>query len=140
MNIYIPIIIVVLANTFYHVCTKSTPADINPFAALSITYLVGALTSLGMFFITQKSANLLAEYRHLNWTSFVLGIAIVGLEAGFIYMYKVGWNVSTGQLVASALLAIVLIFVGWLIYHEVITAEKLIGIVICLVGLYFINK
>ncbi|MBQ3404675.1 MAG: EamA family transporter [Oscillospiraceae bacterium] len=140
MSMYIPVFIVVLSNTFYHICAKSIPEEINPFAALSVTYLVGAAACLVLFFVTQSSHNLFAEYRHLNWSSFVLGIAIVGLEAGFIYMYKLGWNVSTGQLVASTLLAIVLIFVGWLIYHEILTAEKIIGILICMVGLYFINK
>ena len=69
-----------------------------------------------------------------------MGIAVVGLEAGFLYMYKAGWNVSTGQIISSAILAVVLIFVGYLFYHEAITFQKIIGIAICMVGLYFINK
>ena len=43
-------------------------------------------------------------------------------------------------MVASAFLAVVLIFVGFLVYKEPITVSKLIGIAICMVGLYFINK
>lgn len=45
MNMYLPVLIVVLSNTFYNICTKSTPEDLNPFASLSITYLVGAVIS-----------------------------------------------------------------------------------------------
>ena len=140
MSLYWPIALIVLSNVFYHVCSKSTPTDVNPFAALTITYALGAVSSLILYFALNKGGSLLQEYRHVNWSTFALGIAIVGLEAGSIYMYKVGWNISTGLLVSSAAAAIVLIFVGRLIYREAITASKLIGILICMLGLYFINK
>ena len=47
-----PILIVVGANTFYNISTKSTPQGIDPFASLTITYLVAAALSLLMFFVT----------------------------------------------------------------------------------------
>ena len=75
----------------------------------------------------------------MNWAPLVLGIVIVGLEAGWIYAYKAGWQVSTGFIVQSAFLAVALIFVGYLLYHETITWNKLVGVGICLVGLVFIN-
>ena len=140
MNFYWPIILIVVSNVFYHICSKSTPQDINPFASLTVTYLVGAAVSAVLFFVLNPGQNLLAQYKQINWTTWILGIAIVGLEAGSIYMYKVGWSISTGQLVHSAILAICLIFVGYLLYKEAITPTKLVGIVLCLVGLFFINR
>ena len=79
------------------------------------------------------------EFGKLNWAPFVLGISIVGLEAGWIYAYKAGWQVSTGFIVQSAFLAIALLFVGYFLYHESLPWNKLIGIAICLIGLVFIN-
>lgn len=140
MHMYIPIFIVVASNTLYQICAKSTPSAINTFASLSVTYGVGAVASLALYFLTQKNPNLLAEYQHLSWSSFALGIAIVGLEAGFILMYKVGWSVSTGQIVQSAFLALVLLVVGRLFYNEAITAQKLAGVLVCLAGLYLLNR
>lgn len=140
MSFYWPILLIVLSNVFYHICTKSTPSDINPFASLTVTYLVGAVLSLALYFILNRQGNLLAEFRHLNWVPFVLGIAIVGLEGGYIYLYKVGWSISTGQIIASILLAFALLVIGLVFYHESITWSKVIGIVICMLGLYFINK
>lgn len=139
MPVYLPIVLIVLSNVFYHICSKETSAAINPFASLTLTYAVGFLVSLLLFWVTGKGSGLLAEYRHANWASFVFGLTIVGLEAGYIAMYKAGWNISTGSLIASVLLAIVLIVVGALIYREQITLRKLTGVLICLVGLYFIN-
>lgn len=140
MNLYVPIIIVVLSNTFYHICAKSTPETLNPFASLSVTYFVGAIVSVILYFTTAKSPNLLIEYGKLHWSSFVLGIALVGLEAGFLFMYRVGWSVSTGQVVSSIILAVVLVFVGYLFYKEAITVSKIAGILVCMVGLYLLNK
>lgn len=137
---WIPIAIVVFSNVFYSVCAKSTPESIDPFASLTITYLIGAVCSAALFFLTNKGGNLLSEYRNINWTTWLLGLSIVGLEAGSIYMYKAGWNISTGQLVQSAILAVCLIFIGAFFYKEQLTFNKLLGTVICLVGLFFINK
>ena len=142
MNItmFIPIGIIVFSNIFYHICSKSTPDNVNPFASLTVTYLVGAVFSLILYFVIGKGGNLFAEYKNVNWTAFVLGLAIVGLEAGSIYMYKAGWNISTGQLVHSAILAIALIFIGIFFYKEQLTPSKIAGIIICMVGLFFINR
>lgn len=140
MNMYIPIVIIVVSNILYNMSTKLTPKNINPFAALTVTYLVGALVSCIIFFLTDRSGNLLSEYSKLNWSSFALGFAIVGLEAGSIYMYKAGWNVSTGQLVYSMILALCLITIGVLFFKEAISTTKIIGFGICLVGLFLINK
>lgn len=134
-----PIGLVVLANVFYQVCAKSVPEGMNPLASLTVTYAVGAVSALVLYFATNKNASLWAEYRHLNWAPFVLGLAVVGLEVGFIYAYKAGWPVSTAQIVQAAVLAVILIFVGALLYRESITWNKLAGILVCLCGLALIN-
>lgn len=135
-----PIALIVLSNIFYNVCAKETPSAVNPFAALTVTYAVGAVASAVLYYALNHGGRLLQEYRGINWSSFVLGLAIVGLEAGSIYMYKAGWNVSSGQLVYSIILAICLILIGVLAYHEAIGTTKIIGILVCLFGLYLINR
>lgn len=137
---YIPIALIVVSNIFYHVCSKSMPEKLNPFASLTVTYLVGAAVSAALYFILNKGGNFASELKNVSWTTWVLGISIVGLEAGSVYMYKAGWDISSGQLVHSTILAICLIFVGMMFYKEHITLSKAAGIVICMVGLYFINK
>ncbi len=140
MNLYTPVAIVVLSNTVYHICAKSMPEGVNTFASLSVTYTVWAVVSVMMYFLTRQDTGLLAEYQKLNWCSFALGASIVGLEAGFLLMYKAGWSISTAQIVSSAALAAVLLLVGYFLFNEAVTPQKTVGIIICLVGLYLINK
>ena len=134
-----PIGLIILSNTFYHICAKSLPSDMNPMASLTITYATGAVMALICYFLLYKDHNLIGEYAKTNWAPFVLGISIVGLEAGFLYAYKAGWQVNTAQIVSSSLLAVVLIFVGYCLYHETLTWNKVLGLIICMVGLVFVN-
>lgn len=134
-----PILLVVFSNVVYQICAKSVPEGMNPLASLTVTYLVGAFTSAILFFVLNKDASLIREYSKLNWAPFVFGVVLVGLEVGFIYAYKAGWQVSTASIVQSSFLAVALIFVGFLVYHEALTWNKIVGVMICLVGLVFIN-
>ena len=134
-----PIAVVVLSNVIYQICAKSVPERMNPFASLTVTYLVGALASAVLYYALGAKGNLLKEYGKLNWAPFVLGIVIVGLEVGWIYAYKAGWQFSTGFIVQSAFLAAVLLFLGYFLYREALTWNKLLGVAICLIGLVFIN-
>lgn len=133
-----PIALIVLSNVMYQVCAKSIPEGMNPMASLTVTYLVGAIASGAVYFLL-GGRNLLDEYTELNWAPFLLGIVVVGLEAGFIFAYKAGWQVSTASIVQSSFLAVALIFVGYLLYHEALTWNKLLGVLICLAGLVMIN-
>ncbi|MBE6969779.1 MAG: hypothetical protein E7442_06670 [Ruminococcaceae bacterium] len=135
-----PIALVVVCNTLYQVCAKSVPADMDPFASLTITYLVGAAASFLLYFGLNRSGSLLQEYRHVNWAPIVLGLVVVALEVGMIFAYKAGWKVSLASTVQGTFVAIALVAVGALFYHEAITANKLIGVALCLGGLAVMNR
>lgn len=141
VNMYWPIAIIVTSNIFYHICSKQVPQDVDPMASLTVTYVVSALTALLMFFVLNKGqASLLREYSAINWTSFVLGIAIVGLEVGCIYMYRAGWNINTGYMFESAIFAVALLFIGKYLFGEPLTATKLAGVAVCMAGLWLMKK
>ena len=142
MSLYMfwPIALAVFSDIFYQVSAKSTPETLNPLASLTVTYIVGAAVSAALFFIMNPNQNILTEWKELNWAAFVLGVAIVGLEVGSIYMYKVGWAVNTGYIFKAGILAIALIAVGYFLYKEAFTVTKAAGIAACLLGLYLMNK
>ena len=134
-----PLALAILSNVFYQICAKSVPGGMNPFASLTITYVVGAIASVILYFVLAKDIHIVREWGKTNWAPVVLGIVIVGLEVGNIYAYKAGWQISLSQIVQSSILAVILIFVGYLLYHEAVTWNKIAGILVCLVGLALIN-
>ena len=139
LSYILPMVLIIASNTVYQICSKGIPGDVSPFASLTITYLVGAIASAVMHCVTHPTVNIFQEFTKMNWAPFVLGLVVVGLEVGWIYAYRAGWQVSTGMIVQCSFLTVVLIFVGYLLYHEALTWNKLVGIAICLVGLTFIN-
>ena len=134
-----PIALAILSNVLYHICAKTTPEEVHPFASLTVTYLTGAILSAVLYYVLAPQANLVKECSRLNWAPFALGIVIVGLEGGWLYAYKAGWQVNTGFIVQSAFVSVLLLFVGFFLYHEALSWNKLLGTAICLLGLVFIN-
>ena len=135
-----PIALVVIGNIGYHICAKETAEGVNAFASLTITYAVGAVACFIVYLITSKGGNILTEYAGVNWATFVLGIVIVFLEVGAIFMYRAGWNINTGNIVCNITLAACLLIVGLVLYGESITVTKGLGFLVCAAGLILINK
>lgn len=134
-----PLAMIVASNTFYQICAKACPESMNPFASLTVTYLIAFVWALFLYFVLSKNANLLAELRKVNWAPFGLGFVIVGLEVGFIYAFKNGWSISAISVVSGSLLAIVVIFLGAFVYRENITWNKILGAAFYMTGIFFIN-
>ncbi len=82
---------------------------------------------------------LLAGLKELNWASYALGVAIVGLEVGFMLAYRAGWNISLAGLISSTTVSLLLIPVGLLAFRESLSAVNALGIAMCLVGLVLVN-
>ena len=139
-NMLWPILIVVAANTIYNISAKSTPAAINSFASLSVTYLIAMICSTVMYFVTSGQKNLLLELSKTNWTTYALGLAIVGLEFGFLCVYRAGWKISMANLFASIALACVLLIVGFFLYKETLSLRQILGMAACVIGLILIAK
>ena len=140
LNYLWPILLVITANTVYHICAKSMPSGIQPFISLIVTYSIATLFSIILFFITSQNKNIVSELQKAHWLSFIYGFAIVGLELGYLYVYKVGWKISTGSLVANISLACVLLIIGAVLYKEFISIRQIMGVVLCITGILLVSK
>jgi drug/metabolite transporter (DMT)-like permease len=136
---FFSIILIVGSNIFYNISQKSTPEKANPFTALLITYLTAALITVFVLIFSRPSEGLIQSLKHLNWTSLLLGISIVGLELGYLMAYRAGWNISVGTLVANIILALALIPIGINFYQEEFSWNKLLGAILCVSGLALLN-
>lgn len=128
----------VISNVVYHLAQKSTPGGLNPILALAVTYAT-ALAACLIYLAIRPPEHLGAQLRQVNWTSFVLGIAIIGLELGFLLAYRAGWNISLAGLVSNVIVGLVLLPVGLLLFQEKLTPLNLAGVVVCIAGLVMIN-
>lgn len=141
MLYYLTITLTIVSSILYHVFLKVTPVNVNPMFALTITYFTAAIVTLASypFYPVDKAIPFLHNFKDLNWVSFALGVAIVGLEVGTLVAYRVGWNISLFNIVASTTVSVLLIPVGLLFFKESLSATTIMGVIFCLLGLVLIN-
>ena len=136
---YFSIALTVVANIFYHLLQKVIPGGVNPVLSLTATYLTAALASLLLFPLFPTTEGWLTELKRVNWTSYALGISIIGLELGFLLAYRAGWKISLGALISNATVSILLVPLGLFFFREKVSAVNVIGIGVAVAGLVMMN-
>lgn len=136
----ISIMLIVISATLYQVFAKGVAAGVNPFAALTITYIGACALSMALFLLTSRGASYFAEVRKLNISSLLLGFSICFYELGYVLAYRGGWTVGKLQPVVSVFSLISLTTVAMLVYKEHISALNLAGLAIVSAGILITMK
>ena len=134
------LVLAIGATVAYHLVLKLTPPGANPFLSLCVTYAMVALLFAGIVAATPGAFDWRGELRQLNWTAVALAVAIMGLDLGFILLYRTGFAVSLGALVTQSAAAMLLLAIGALVFREHLGVTKGVGVVLCLAGLWLINR
>jgi multidrug transporter EmrE-like cation transporter len=130
----------ILCTVGYHLVLKVTPAGVSPLLSLMLTYALVTLV-LGVILLLAPGAfDWRQEVRQLNWTALALAVVIVGLDLGFLYLYRGGFEVSLGALVTQSAAAMLLLIVGVAVFREKLSAANVAGLVLCLAGLWLVNR
>lgn len=136
---FFPIALAVIANVFYHVASKSIPAEQNAFMGLVVNYATALIASAILFFITPHE-KILVEASKTNWACLLMGLSITGVEVGFIMIYRAGGELSTASLIVNILIAMAMLFVGGIFYREQITLQKIFGVMLCIAGVILLSR
>jgi multidrug transporter EmrE-like cation transporter len=135
---YFSITLAIVSSAFYHFVAKSTPANVNFTVSLLVTYAVAFVVTLFTFFVFPTS-NVLTELKQLNWASIGLAIAIVGIEFGFLLVYRSGWNLGIAAVLVNVAASLILVPVAIFVFKDKISWINIAGILVCLAGLAMLN-
>jgi multidrug transporter EmrE-like cation transporter len=124
----------------YHLVLKLTPAGVNPLLSLLVTYALVTLLFGGLLLASPGGFEWKQEARELNWTAIALAFAIVGLDLGFLFLYRSGFAVSLGALVTQSAAAMLLLVIGVAVFREKLSAANAVGLALCLAGLWLVNR
>lgn len=136
---YISLLIAVASGIMYHITQKSIDHDVNPLISLMVTYAVALGVTLIIYQVDKDKVSLVSEFQNLNWASFALGIAIVGLELGILLAYRNGWDISKLGLFNNILVSLILLPIGFAFFREHASLKTMLGIGVSLAGLYIIK-
>lgn len=132
--------VAIAATVGYHIVMKLTPAGVNPYLSLAVTYAVTALAFTLLYVALPGAMPLRAAVGHLNWTALALCIVVVGLDLGFLMLYRGGFDVSLGALITQSAAALLLLLLGVAFFAEKLSLANVGGIALCVVGLWLINR
>ena len=136
---YFSITLAILSSALYHFSAKSVPSNINFAISLVVTYAVAlGITLLTTIFLPAQNG-LASELHKLNWASFLLAIAIVGIEFGFLLVYRSGWNLGIAAVLTNVVASLILVPVAIFVFRDKISWVNVVGIFVCLAGLVMLN-
>lgn len=131
-----PLLLVVASSVGYQVGLKEVSGIGDPMASLMVTYLAASVVSFVIYFFQSLGKeSFLRGVLSVNVSAMELGLAIVGIEVGTLFMYRAGWAVNVAFVVANSLIVAALMLTGFLLYKEKLTLCQLIGVGISLVGI-----
>lgn len=131
-----PLLLVVLSSVGYQVGLKEVAGVGDPMISLMVTYLAASVVSFVIYFFQSlRKESFFRGVLSVNVSAMGLGLAIVGIEVGTLFMYRAGWAVNVAFVVANSLIVAALMLTGFLLYKEKLTLRQLIGVGISLAGI-----
>jgi drug/metabolite transporter (DMT)-like permease len=136
---YFSITLPITSTALYHFSQKGTPASVNHAISIMMTYVVAFFLASSLLFFLPVKNGLLSEFRRLNWASYLLAFSIVGLEVGFLLVYRAGWNIGIAAVLVNVVASLILVPVAIFLFKEKLSLVNIAGILVCLAGLVMLN-
>lgn len=138
--VYGSILLAVASGVLYHVTQKLIASDGNPFAQLMIAYACAlVICFLGWQWSVGKGG-LQTLPSLFKWSNVLLGAAIVGIELGYLLIYKSGWNLGITSVFVSGGMVLLLLPISLIFFKDSLTPMKVMGAALCFIGIFMMAK
>jgi drug/metabolite transporter (DMT)-like permease len=128
------IALVAVSLVAYQLAQRSVSGGSNAWSPLLVAYVLGAAVC-GVGLLVSSRSPVAELLRSASAGSFVLGIAVVGIEFGYLQAHRAGWHPAAVGLVGSVSGAVLLAVVAATVLREPLTTRQLVGMACCAVGL-----
>lgn len=144
MNLYwAGFALIVVSVVSYNIAQKFLPAHLNPFALLTVVYLVAGLVCFLFALFSSGKPELSAissAFTGTNWTIWLLALAVVGIEVGYVIAFRAGWKASLLAITVQATALLALAPIGVLFFKEKLSTLNWLGLGLCLLGLILVTQ
>jgi drug/metabolite transporter (DMT)-like permease len=134
-----PMAAIVASFIVYHIAIKALRPDLHPLAFLIGVYLVALVTTIGLWIAFPNLGPTGVRAGDMIWVV-LLGLALVGIEFGFLMAYRNGWSVSVAPTFSNVTLALIMAPVGMIFLKERLGWQGLSGLALCVLGLILMAR
>lgn len=132
-------VLTVVSYVAFHIAMKSAPGDMNPMVMLLTIYFTAIGAALLNLILLPQRIPVVASFKKIDWTVIAAGVAVFGIELGFLYAYRVGWKVNVAAVVSNVAATLLLVPLGYFIFKDELNITKVLGLLLCLGGLALVN-
>ncbi len=136
---YFSIALAICSSALYHFSQKEIPAGVHPIVSVIVTYIVSLVICFGLLSFQWPAGGLWNAVRQLNWASYVLAFSLIGLEVGFLLVYRSGWNIGLASVLVNVASSLVLIPLALFVFKDKLSWVNIAGVLVCFVGLVMLN-
>ena len=126
------VILAIAGSVVYHLSIKFVPSGVNPFLSLSVSYGIALLLCLPGIYLYEGRRN----FQILNWSVTGVALGMLGIEIGFLLLYRAGGHLGVSSLLTNAASTLLLLPIGLLFFREAFSVTRLLGMGIALCGLW----
>ena len=127
MSAPIALVTIILSGVVYHLTQKTTAVAL-PWPMLSVAYGAAFVLATALAVATGTGPGETRGALVHGVTGLLIGLAAFGVEAGFFFVYRSGWPLSTTSLVSSLSIAILLALLGVVGFGEHLSASRALGL------------
>jgi drug/metabolite transporter (DMT)-like permease len=136
VSAYLPLVAVIVSGVVYH-CAQKTAGAAHPWPILSVAYGAAFAVTTALALASGPAPGL-GLARSTALTGVLIGLAAFGIEAGYFFVYRSGWPLSSASIVASLSITLVLALFGVLRFGEELSAARAVGLGLAAIGLVLI--
>ena len=138
MSAALPLATVILSGIVYHLAQK-TSGDASPWPMLSVAY--GAAFALTIVLALASSDAGRWQPGRSEWIAgLLIGLAAFGIEAGFFFIYRAGWQLASASVIANISVTAILALVGIIVFGEQLSAVRAVGLAFAVGGAALIAR
>lgn len=134
-----PMALIVASFIIYHIAIKALRPDLHPLAFLVGVYIVALVATIGLWIIFPNLGPTRVQAGDMVWVC-LLGIALVGIEFGFLMAYRNGWSVSVAPTFSNVTLALIMAPIGFIFLKERLGWQGVSGLALCAIGLILMSR
>lgn len=136
---YISALVAILGGVGYQFFVKRVPVTINPLVNVIAVYIAVIVLCIMLLPLFPLEGGLRSHLKQLSWLHLALAVSVTMIELGFLLMYRYGWNLSTGNLITSVFINVVLVVIGLSFLSEKLSGINMIGIALSIAGVALIS-
>jgi len=134
----LPIILVVASCVSYQLAQRAMSAAANPFAVVALVYALGIVACFALAPALVRPIGFADVHLLRDWPPWLLAASVVGIEVGYLLVYRTGWSLGTTVGVTYTLTIVLVAVIGATFFAEALSLRRIAGLFFALAGLWLL--